>query len=802
MSTASPTAQANFDALGEPARFLLRWLFMFGEDPMPGVYWTDVLECETFGLDEGTGLLAHDELVDSGWIVDSKDEDGDVCAVLVPGKAELVDEVLAEFKAKPFPSLEDIEVCVLAASLEDGGWLQDGGDLLDGWLVEGEELVKIADGLRDRQLLLEYEKGDAWKLTCSPWAWCLREEVRTRAEAAQPAMRKMLLDYLKATLELEEGCSLQRALEGIDRADFIPRESQSLAYRNIPVGILEAMTTSQPFVLAHILHALAPQKGDRVLLCGAKSGILATLAAHMVGAGGHVHCVESREDVVEYARSSIKKYPQLKGRIQVHHRSDVTIGDEEYGPWDAVIVNGGLAKIPRDILTQMSDTGRLLFFLHAPQQDSQVCYLVRKNEDVLDQENLSNFVFTPMYGRYGWDDPADLNNAYKRARLAREKGGPGQTIDHDLPYPLAKAYGVAVNVGDPVERHTRALKAFENLIKYFTLPLMASWRAAGRNEPTFARHLHTIADRPSLGQWLAAARDLSKPGDLGGTAASIRDALHAVQRHPRLLSCLAMIKQRVPSLKMAAKNPTLLDFLGAIIAYRNSSGEGHGAVRGRSDLEEPAQLLVDALGVLLTKTPWLTGHRLLYLDQTTRDRRGLHVRALDFQGASPPRVVPEAECESWFKDDKAALDRYVGRILIRDGEGGFLSLDPWIIWGRGTSGENEDLFFFRAKNGAGDPEYLTTHDPNGYPPSELRQAFEELLEEFPVECKEVDREGSLRMFELMLDNFLDDGVLDAKEMGMLCSTLLKFELFATQADAEQYVRRVAEDHNPGVVFED
>jgi hypothetical protein len=205
--------------------------------------------------------------------------------------------------------------------------------------------------------------------------------------------------------------------------------------------------------------------------------------------------------------------------------------------------------------------------------------------------------------------------------------------------------------------------------------------------------------------------------------------------------------------------------------------------------------------VLLTKTPWLSGHRLLYLEQATRDRRGLHVRALDFQGASPPRMVPESESGSWFKEDRSALDMHVGSVMIRDEEGDFLSLDPWVIWGRGTSGENDDLFFFKGKNGAGDPEYLTTHDPNGYPPSELKQAFEELLEEFPTERKEVDRDASLRMFELMLDNFLDDGVIDAKEMGTLCSTLLKFELFTTQAEAEQHVRTVAEDHNPGVVFE-
>ena len=45
------------------------------------------------------------------------------------------------------------------------------------------------------------------------------------------------------------------------------------------------------------------------------------------------------------------------------HVALTTVGDDEYGPWEVVIVNGSLPKIPRDILTQMSDGGRLLFFL-------------------------------------------------------------------------------------------------------------------------------------------------------------------------------------------------------------------------------------------------------------------------------------------------------------------------------------------------------------------------------------------------------------------------------------------------------
>ena len=93
---------------------------------------------------------------------------------------------------------------------------------------------------------------------------------------------------------------------------------------------------------------------------------------------------------------------------------DITIGDEARAPWDVVIVNGALAKIPREILTQTSDSGRVLFFMHSLSHDSQRCYVVRKNQDMLEQEHLSFFNFTPIIGRWGWDDPDDLNEAMKK----------------------------------------------------------------------------------------------------------------------------------------------------------------------------------------------------------------------------------------------------------------------------------------------------------------------------------------------------------------------------------------------------
>jgi protein-L-isoaspartate(D-aspartate) O-methyltransferase len=782
---------------------------MFGEQPMPDVYWEDVLECESMGLGEGSGASAHDELIAAGWVVESKDEDGDVQVSLAPGMAERVGEVFAEFEDQPLGELSDFEVCVLAEAVRLDGWLLNGASLLEGYVFENngdhktsqelqDETLKVSDALRDQKLLLEYQKGDEWLLTGSPWAWCHREEIFRREVEAQPALRGLLLNYLQGDLGVEEDSLVFRALETIDRADFVPLEEKFRAYRNLPAGILKGMTTSQPFVLGHILKALDLKEGDNVLLCGTKSGILATLAAHIVGPKGRVHCIDDREDVVEYARSTTKKYPELSGRIQVNHRPDVTVGDDEYGPWEVVIVNGSLPKIPRDILTQMSDGGRLLFFLHSPEQDGQVCYLVRKNEDVLDQKELSTFVFTPIYGQHGWEKPSDLDDAYKRAKSARARGGPAQIIDHELPYPLANAYSVAINAGDPAERHTRTLKAYESLIKYFTFPLVSHWQAQAESASAFPRHLHTLATRPSLGNWLAAARDLSKQKDLGGVAGNIHKVLHGVNPHPRVQACVKMIKERIPSLKINEHKATLLDFLGAIVSYRNRSGEGHGAVRGGRGLEESVNILLEAFGVLLTETPWLMNHQLLCLQEYSQGKNGLRMRALDFQGASRPRLASDAESQSWLQEDRDVLSLFRGLVVIKDGSGQFLPVEPWIVWGAGTAGEHEDLFFFNARTNAGEPEYLTTHDPNNYHTTEERKRFQALLEEFPEERED----PVLDLFKGMLDTFLRDGMIDKKEMADLCHNLVKSGLYSNEVDAERYVREVAEDRNPGVVFED
>lgn len=786
--------------LDDNQQFLLRWMFCFGEAPMPKVFWDDVWSIAYPKVAHEAAVRSKEALVAAGLAEETTDEEGSHYLALTDAARAVEDELYAPLRQQPLRDLSLFELGCLIEALDEGGFLEEKARFGDGWAHLVEDPFKELNDLVGQDLLLEYV-GDTWHIGCTPTSWAHREEIRERFAAVQPELREGLHQHFIRGLELEADAPLARAWGRIDRAHFIPEEYRLRAYEAMPLPILEDMTTSQPNVVGHICKAVGPQPGDRVLICGAKSGDLAVVAAELVGRDGRVIVLDSRQDVCDYARARIDGFSDLRGRVEVHCVEDVTLGDEQRGPWDAVVVNGALAKIPQDILTQTSDHGRLLFFMHSLDHGSQRCFVVRKNQDVLQPEALGSFSFTPIYGKWGWDNVERLDAMYREAREARAGRGPAARIDTELPYPLAVSFASAWNAVDAGERHTRTLKAYEALIKYLAIPLVARACETECREQGFTRQLHALAARPSLGHWLAALRDLTRAGfELEGTAA-LRAALRGALPGNEARRTLDHLHDQLPRMQAYNKPGCLLDLLNAVVAYRNRSGEGHGGARGAVDLEEAADVLLDGLAHVLVHTPWLTGHRLLHLSQLTMARGGVRVRVLDFSGASRPTLVPEQEAAVWYERERAFFEQSMGALVLLEGER-MTSLEPWIVWGRGELGSHEDVFFFNGRHGSGEPEYVTGHDTNTYPSADERRAFENLVDAFPCERPKVDLATARQTFEGMLDVFLSDGVIDAKEMASLCVTLVNLGVCDDERVASDYVRRTALERHPGVSFED
>lgn len=292
----------------------------------------------------------------------------------------------------------------------------EAGDIRNA-LEEPPSALSSTDGLaRYRELMNEH-----WIFACdrpetptewfpAPRCWAHRDSIEAALAGRQSEMRERLAAALSDSLGLAEECPIRVALAAIDRAHFVPEDWRHAAYRNRPVPIWSSerdsfsVTTSSPGVCALIASTLEVAPGDRVLVCGVKGGFTAALCAHAVGPRGRVVCLEDRAEVVELARASIDR-AGLGRRIEIRLVRDVTVGIEDHEPWDAVVVNGKIPKVPRPIIRQMREGGRMLLFVQNVDDHAQTAYLVRKNGSAVENRAMSTFLFTPIYGEFGFDHP-------------------------------------------------------------------------------------------------------------------------------------------------------------------------------------------------------------------------------------------------------------------------------------------------------------------------------------------------------------------------------------------------------------
>ena len=281
-------------------------------------------------------------------------------------------------------------------------------------LDEADALIAVEE-VQQRGLLKVSEAENLLLLT--PIGLALEDDIRAGWPALHAALRPRLIEHVQRMYGLADDAPVLRALSRVDRAGFLPDGSLPLADLDIPapIGVGE-MTTSAPHAVVAILGSVLPTEGQRVLVCGAKGGVTAAMSAHMVGPAGAVLCLDDQEEVATYAAERVLGAGEGAAPIEVRHVPDVTLGAAEAGPFDIVIVNGSVPKIPRDLLSQLAPSGRMLLFLQEALVSGQSCFVVSRNGKIRKDELLSRFVFTPIYGRWGWD---------RLHEIATESGFPG-----------------------------------------------------------------------------------------------------------------------------------------------------------------------------------------------------------------------------------------------------------------------------------------------------------------------------------------------------------------------------------------
>jgi protein-L-isoaspartate(D-aspartate) O-methyltransferase len=141
----------------------------------------------------------------------------------------------------------------------------------------------------------------------------------------------------------------------VRREEFVPRVLMGHAYEDTPLPIEHGQRISQPTTIIQMLTLLAPAPGQKVLEVGAGSGYLCAWLAE-------VGCfVIGIEIVPELAIASGARLEELGygGRATIY-AGDGSIGWESEAPYNRIIISGSIPEIPRHLVSQLCDRGRIV----------------------------------------------------------------------------------------------------------------------------------------------------------------------------------------------------------------------------------------------------------------------------------------------------------------------------------------------------------------------------------------------------------------------------------------------------------
>jgi len=179
------------------------------------------------------------------------------------------------------------------------------------------------------------------------------------------------------------------AMLKVERHCFVPKEYESQAYADQPLPIGEGQTISQPYIVALMTELLGLKGEEKVLEVGTGSGYQAAILAELAK---EVYTIEIVETLASSAKNLL--FEQGYRNIQVK-AGDGYLGWPEAAPFDAIIVTCAPDHIPKPLLDQLKEGGRMVVPVEAHSQELK---RIVKRSGKIETTDITPVLFVPMTG--------------------------------------------------------------------------------------------------------------------------------------------------------------------------------------------------------------------------------------------------------------------------------------------------------------------------------------------------------------------------------------------------------------------
>ncbi len=188
-------------------------------------------------------------------------------------------------------------------------------------------------------------------------------------------------------------------MEEVPRELFVAPGQKDRAFFDGALPIACGQTISQPYIVAFMTACLEIEPHHRVLEIGTGSGYQTAVLARLAG---EVYTIERVESLLTTAKALLDSlcFQSIRYRL-----GDGSLGWPEFAPFDRVIVTAAAPRVPKTLVEQLIDGGRLMIPVGGEQEQTLVLVKMEKGR-VIETPRLA-CRFVKLIGDQAWPGGGD-----------------------------------------------------------------------------------------------------------------------------------------------------------------------------------------------------------------------------------------------------------------------------------------------------------------------------------------------------------------------------------------------------------